>query len=94
MTPLEKAAAFLFIIGLEKAGRVMAVMDSDEIKKVLSEFDKLTELSPKMQQSILQEFIDFGYNPEMNPVETLWVIRQFFGGSKISDTVKRRFTLV
>ncbi|MCE5287268.1 MAG: hypothetical protein LLG02_15675 [Pelosinus sp.] len=94
MTSLQKAAAFLFIIGLEKAGKIMALMDSDEIKKVLNEFNKIAELSPTIQESVWQEFVELGYDTEMNPVEALWVLRQLFGGSKINDTLRRKFTLL
>jgi flagellar motor switch protein FliG len=94
LNALQKVAAFLFIIGLEKAGKIMALMDSDEIKKVLNEFNKLSALSPAVQESVFREFTELGYNPAMNPVETLWVLRQMFGGSKISDMAKRRFSFL
>lgn len=94
MTSLQKAAAFLFIIGFEKASKIMALMDSDEIKKVLNEFSKISELSPKVQESVLTEFVELGYTGEINPVEALWVLRQLFGGSKISDNDKRKLYLV
>lgn len=91
MNALQKVAAFLFIIGLEKGRKIMALMDNDELKNVLAEFDKLQELSPKIQESIWHEFVQLGYEQEMNPAETLYVFRQLFNGSKISSQEKRRF---
>lgn len=91
MNALQKVAAFLFIIGLEKGSKIMALMDNDELKNVLAEFDKLQELSPKIQESIWHEFVQLGYEQEMNPVEALYVFRQLFNGSKISSQEKRRF---
>lgn len=90
MNALQKVAAFLFIIGLEKGKKVLALMDSDELKNVLAEFGKLQELSPKLQENIWHEFEQLGYEKGMNPVETLYVCRQFFNGSKISDKDKKR----
>lgn len=93
MNALQKVAAFLFIIGLEKGRRIMVLMDSDELKNVLAEFGKLQVLSPQMQESIWHEFVQLGYKEEMNPAETIYVFRQLFNGSKISDKDKRRFSL-
>ncbi|MPM50332.1 hypothetical protein SDC9_97071 [bioreactor metagenome] len=92
MTALQKVAAFLFIIGLEKGSKIMALMDSDELKSVLAEFGKLQELSPQMQKSIWYEFVQLGYEEKMNPMETLFVFRLLFNGSKISEKEKRRFS--
>lgn len=91
MNSLQKVATFLFIIGLEKGRKIMALMDSDEIKNVLAEFGKLQELPPKMQEKIWHEFVQLGYEEEMNPAETLYVFRQLFNGSKISDRRKEIF---
>lgn len=93
MNALQKVAAFLFIIGLEKSKKIMALMDSDELKNVLAEFGKLQRLSQKMQEGIWHEFEQQGYEEGMNPVETLFVCRQFFNGSKMSDMDKRKTIL-
>lgn len=90
MNALQKVTAFLLIIGPEKGRKIMALMDNDELKNVLAEFGKLQELSPKMQESIWQEFVQLGYEAGMNPVEALFVCRQLFNGSKMSDKEKGR----
>jgi flagellar motor switch protein FliG len=83
LTQLQKAAAFLLMIGLEKSRKVLNLMDSDEIKTISAEFAKLTELSPHIQERVRYDFVQLGYEPEMNPAETLYVLRQLFNGSKI-----------
>jgi flagellar motor switch protein FliG len=90
LNALQKVAAFLLILGLEKGRRIMALMDSDELKNVLAEFGKMQELSPSMQESIWREFEQLGYHEEINPGETLYVLRQLFNGSKISNWQGRR----
>lgn len=70
-------------MGLEKGKKVMALMDSDELNRVLSEISKLQDLSPKSQESVWYEFVHKGYEVEMTPGETLFVLRQYFNGSKI-----------
>ena len=87
MTQLQKAAAFLLMIGLEKGRRILDLMDSDEIKSISSEFAKLTELSPKIQERIRDEFVQLGYEPAMSPAEALYVLRQLFNGSKIRKVI-------
>lgn len=87
LTQLQKAAAFLLMIGLEKGRRVLNLMDSDEIKNISSEFAKLTELSPHIQEQVRYDFAQLGYEPEMSPAETLYVLRQLFNGSKIRKVI-------
>lgn len=91
MNSVQKVAAFLFLIGLEKGRKTMDLMDSVEVKNVLSAFGKLSEVSPTVQERIWQEFAQLGYEAEMSPVETLYVLRQLFNGSKISDKENKRF---
>jgi hypothetical protein len=78
------------MIGLEKSRKTMDLMDSDEVKNILSEFGKLPELSLNVQERVWHEFAQLGYEAEMNPVETLYVLRQLFNGSKISNKEKKR----
>ena len=87
MTQLQKAAAFLLMIGLEKGSRVLNLMDSDEIKNISSELAKLTELSPQIQEQVRHDLVQLGYEPEMSPAETLYVLRQLFNGSKIRKVI-------
>ena len=91
MNSVQKVATFLFMIGLEKGRKTMDLMDSDEVKNILSAFSKLPELSPTIQERIWQEFVQLGYGAELSPVETLYVLRQLFNGSKISDKENKRF---
>lgn len=91
MNSLQKVAAFLFIIGFEKGSRIIPLMDSDEIKNVIPEISQLMELSQEAQEGVWAEFKQLGYKEEMNPSETLSVIRLLFNGSKISDKSKRKF---
>lgn len=90
MNPLQKVAIFLFIIGFERASRIMELMDSNEIKMIVPKIQKLTEVSPKEQEFVRNEFIQLGYEEKMKSAEILSVIRLLFNGSKISDTDKRK----
>lgn len=91
MNPLEKVANFLFIIGFEKASRIIALMDSNEIKIILPKIRKLIEVSPETQKNIWAEFKQLGYEETMNSSETIGVIRLLFNGSKISDKERPKF---
>lgn len=92
MNSVQKVAAFFIIIGLEKGKRVMDMMDNAEIKNVLAELGKLSEISPQVQETVIHEFVQLGYHHDMNPAEILYVLRQLFNGSKISNTVKAPFS--
>ncbi|EGO65063.1 hypothetical protein ALO_04693 [Acetonema longum DSM 6540] len=83
MTPLEKVAIFLVSIGLETGQRIIALMDTSEINAVVPQIRSLTEISPEMQGIVWDEFKELGYEAQMNPVETLTVIRFLFNGSRI-----------
>jgi flagellar motor switch protein FliG len=85
MKPLQKAAAFLVMIGLERGRSVLDLMDSDEIKTVVDAIGKLPALTPAMQQLVWREFAALGYKEDMNPSDTLNAIRGLFNGSKISE---------
>lgn len=85
MSPLKKAAIFLMIIGREKAQSIIALMDNDEIKAVVSEFRSLTVLTQAVQASVGAELKDLGYNDQLNPSEVLTIIRFLFNGGKISS---------
>lgn len=61
----------------------MALMDNDEIKNLLAEFNTASELTANTQKTIWNEFCQLGYEAQMNPVETLFIIRQVFDGKKI-----------
>lgn len=89
MNSLHKAATFLLVIGFGKASKVMDLMDSDEVKNIAPEFGKISGLSPNVQENIWREFVQLGYEAEMNPVETLYVLRQLFNGGKISGKEKK-----
>lgn len=91
MNSVQKVAAFFIIIGLEKGKKVMDMMDNAEIKNVLAELSKLSELSQQVQENVLHEFVQLGYQHDMNPAEILYVLRQLFNGSKISNTGRAIF---
>ena len=91
LNPLQKVAVFLFMIGLEKGRKIMDLMDSAEIKNIFSEFGKLAEVSSDVQESVWYEFAQLGYEAEMNPAETLYVLRQLFNGGKITDKEKNSY---
>jgi len=90
LKPLQKLAAFLVIIGIEKGRSIIELMDSHEINAVISEIRNLMELSQDIQKSVLAEFEQLGYDDKMSPSETLGTIRLLFNGSKISD-INRSF---
>lgn len=91
MNSLQKTVAFLLVIGLEKGSKVMDLMDSDEVKNIIPEFSNVSGLLPNVQENIWREFVELGYETKMNPVETLYVLRQLFNGGKISAIQKKRF---
>jgi flagellar motor switch protein FliG len=90
---LQKTVAFLLVIGFEKGSKVMDLMDSDEVKNIIPEFGNVSGLLPNVQENVWREFAKLGYEAEMNPVETLYVLRQLFNGGKISDKEKKRYWL-
>ena len=90
MNAVQKVAVFFIVIGLEKGKKVMDMMDNTEIKQVLAELGKLPALSPQVQENILREFVQLGYHQDMNPAEILYVLRQLFHGSKISNTAPKK----
>lgn len=83
MTPIKKVAVFLMIIGMEKGQSILALMDNSEIKAVVPEIRRLTELSPETQQSVWAEFGELGYDDKMRPAEVLTMLRFLFKGSRI-----------
>lgn len=91
MKPLEKAAIFLVIIGLERGRTIIELMDNGEIHAIIPEIRKLTELSTQVQETVWSEFEELGYNDKMKPSEVLYLIRLLFNGSKITNTVKQKF---
>lgn len=78
------------MIGFEKASRIIALMDNDEIKIIVPKIDKLAEVSREIQQNIWAEFVELGYEEEMTSPEILTVIRMLFNGSKIGGKDRRR----
>lgn len=84
MNQLQKAAAFLILVGFEKGRSIIALMDSREINNIVPEIGKLSELSPEIQKKVWAEFEQLGYEETMNPCETLSTIRLLFNGSCIS----------
>ncbi|GMA99814.1 hypothetical protein [Pelosinus sp. IPA-1] len=90
MKPLEKAAIFLVIVGLERGRNIIELMDNGEIHAIVPEIRKLKELSAQVQETVWTEFEQLGYDDKMKPSEVLYLIRLLFNGSKISNTVKIR----
>jgi flagellar motor switch protein FliG len=88
LKPLQKVAAFLLILGLERGRSIIALMDNDEIKTIVPEFERLANLSLEIQESVRKDFQHLGYEDKMKPSEALGVIRLLFNGSKINDKEK------
>lgn len=86
MTAIKKVAFFLTLIGPEKGKSVIDLMDTGEIKTVVAAFQTLAELSPNEQKNVRDEFAVLGYREDMNPDETLSVIRGLFHGSRIGGS--------
>lgn len=84
MLPVEKAAVFLMIIGMEKGQKIIEVMDNGEIKAVISEIKNIKLISREIQESVMTEFKELGYEEQMKPSDILTIIRFLFNGSKIS----------
>ena len=91
LKPLQKVAAFLLIVGLERGRSIIALMDNDEIKTIVPEFERLINLSTEIQESVRKDFENLGYEDKMKPSEALGVIRLLFNGSKINDKEKEKF---
>lgn len=83
MLPVEKAAVFLMIIGMEKGQKIIEVMDNGEIKAVISEIKNIKSISREIQESVMTEFKELGYEEQMKPSDILTIIRFLFNGSKI-----------
>jgi len=74
---MKKVAIFLMLLGAEKGQRILAQMDTAEIKTVVEHMQSLTILVPELQERVWQEFVGLGYSPELTPAQTLMVIRCF-----------------
>lgn len=83
LTPLKKVAVFLMLIGADKGQRIIALMDTGEIKAVVSEIRKLAALSPELRRTVLAEFAALGYRDDLTAFETLDIIRLLAGGRKL-----------
>ncbi|MDF2634004.1 MAG: hypothetical protein K0R78_878 [Pelosinus sp.] len=92
LKPLEKVAAFLLLIGLERGRSIIALMDNNEIKALVPEIEKIIDLSSEIQESVRNDFEQLGYKDNMRPSEVLNVIRFMFNGSNIHDSEKRKFS--
>lgn len=91
MNKIQQVAIFLLMIGLEKASRVMELMDNGEIKSIVPKINKLVEVSPDMQKNVWDQFVELGYEEQMSAPEVLTVIRMLFNGSKITEQDTKRF---
>ena len=89
MLPIKKVAIFLMIIGVEKGHSIIALMDNGEIKAVVPEIQRLTAISPEIQESVWAEFKELGYEDKQKPSEVLTIIRFLFNGSRIRDKGRR-----
>ena len=67
----------------------MNLMDSDELKNVLIEMERLPKLSPAIKKALWHELLQLGYEEKMTAVETLGVLRQFCNGGKISNQLRK-----
>ena len=85
MNALEKTAAFLVLLGLERGRHVLDFMDSDEINTVVETIGKLPPLTPALQEALLAELVERGYEADMHPFDLLQVLRSLFQGGKISE---------
>ncbi|MDU4960609.1 MAG: hypothetical protein E6X17_08095 [Sporomusaceae bacterium] len=83
MDAVQKAAVILLLLGLEKGGRIMQLMDTDEVRRIIAAWEQIRNLPETVQQSVWSEFIRLGYDESMKPAEALWILRQFFAGSRI-----------
>jgi len=88
LMPINKVAIFLMAIGLEKGQNVIALMDTSEIKAVVSEIRGLKSITPEIQEKVWSEFTQLGYEEEMKPPEILTIMRFLFNGSKITEKYK------
>lgn len=83
LAPLKKTAAFLMLLGVEKAQSIIAAMDNSEIRAVIAEIRNMKELSLEIQEGLWAEFRDLGYEETMNSAEVLAVLRCLFNGGII-----------
>lgn len=75
LLPMKKVAVFLMLLGPEKGRRILDQMDTAEIKAVVEQVQRLTVLAPELQDRVWKEFVELGYGEELNPAQTLTVIR-------------------
>jgi flagellar motor switch protein FliG len=82
---LQKVAIFLLVIGLAKGKSIISLMDNDEIRSVVPTINKLSEISEEVQKSVWSEFEQLGYEENMSPSDTLYIMRLLFNNSKINN---------
>ena len=52
----DKMAIFLYIVGEEQAQKIIRILDSGEIRRLLPALQRVTKPSAELQQNILAEF--------------------------------------
>ena len=92
MPAIQKVAIFLMLIGTEKGRSVIELMDNGEIKAVIPEIQRLTVISPKVQEDVWNEFKALGYEENMTPSEVLTIIRFLFNGSIICEWKRKQWS--
>ena len=86
MSSIKKVSIFLMLIGDKKGQSIIELMDNSEIKAVVSEFRRITEISQEIRESVWAEFSELGYEVNMKPSDVLMIMRLLFKGGKIGGS--------
>lgn len=84
MFQLEKVAVFLILVGQEKGRRILALLDDDEIKRIILKLREVSVITEQMQQSVWREFYSLGYEEGMKAADIVNILR-FSAGGKLHE---------
>jgi flagellar motor switch protein FliG len=56
LTPVQKLAAFLLIVNVESAAKIMSQLEEADLESVSAEMSKFTTISQELQTQVLEEF--------------------------------------
>lgn len=74
----DKMAIFLYIVGEEQAQKIIRILDSGEIRRLLPALQRVTKPSAELQQNILAEFSLLGYQSNAEPGNCVNIFRRLW----------------
>lgn len=71
----DKIALFLYAVGKEKMQKMICILDSAEIRRLMPALQRVRKPSAELQQEVFEEFILLGYQPDADPATCVNLFR-------------------